>query len=205
MTNRKLSIIAGISYLVIFLTAIYANFFSLEKIIGNPEIIFLGDTFFIKLGAFAFLVAGIFDVVVAWSLYEIYKNNTLSTLSTYFRIIHATLMGGAVFALIAVFSSTTSSEVLLHIDTFNNLWLIGLLFFGVHLIILGLILKNKIKIIPFILGLAGVMYIVDTGAHFLISNYEIYSQMFLMAVAISSIIGEMSFAIWLLYKGGKDN
>ena len=44
----------------------------------------------------------------------------------------------------------------------------------------------------------------DTAAHFLIPNYEDYSDLFLALVAIPSILGEMSLAVWLLVKGGKN-
>ena len=47
------------------------------------------------------------------------------------------------------------------------------------------------------------MYIVDTVANFLISNYSDYASVFLILIAIPSIIGEMSFALWLLIKGGR--
>lgn len=47
-------------------------------------------------------------------------------------------------------------------------------------------------------------YMIDTGAHFLLSNYDGYGSIFLALVAIPSIIGEMSLAVWLLVKGGKN-
>ena len=47
------------------------------------------------------------------------------------------------------------------------------------------------------------MYMVDTVAHFSLSSYAEYSDVFLALVAIPSILGEMAFAIWLLLKGGK--
>jgi len=47
------------------------------------------------------------------------------------------------------------------------------------------------------------MYVVDTSAHIMLPNYSNYSSIFLALVAIPSIIGEMSFAVWLLIKGGK--
>ena len=43
----------------------------------------------------------------------------------------------------------------------------------------------------------------DTLAHFLLSNYSDYAAIFLLLVAVPSILGEMSFALWLLIKGGK--
>ena len=73
--------------------------------------------------------------------------------------------------------------------------------FGIHILLL-----SKIAIIPRIikvfLAIAGVMYIVDTIAHFSLSNYSDFASVFLILVAIPSIFGEMSFALWLLIKGG---
>ena len=47
------------------------------------------------------------------------------------------------------------------------------------------------------------MYVVDTIAPFLLSNYSDLAPVFLLLVAIPSILGEMSFALFLLFKGGK--
>jgi len=55
----------------------------------------------------------------------------------------------------------------------------------------------------FFIILAGAMYLLDTAAHFLLANYDEYSSIFLALVAIPSVIGEMSFSVWLLVKGGK--
>lgn len=203
LNHRKLSIIAGVSYLAIFFSAIYANFFALELLINNPVEAVSNNSFHISLGAVAFLVAAVFDVIVAWALYHIYKDNILSTLSTYFRIIHAAIMAAAVVFLLDTITLTDSSSILNKVEQFNNLWLIGLFFFGFHLILLGKIVK-EVKIIPNILVLAGVMYILDTGAHFLFANYDVYADVFLMMVAVPAILGEMSFSLWLLFTGFKN-
>ncbi|XKT74814.1 MAG: DUF4386 domain-containing protein [Patescibacteria group bacterium UBA2163] len=202
MNQRTLSIIAGVSYLVIFFLAIYANFFVLDAILQDPLGTIEQNSMHVRFGALAFLVAAVFDVIVAWALYELYKGNILSRLSTYFRIIHAVIMGVAVFALPLTLTLTADEAILNQVTIFNTMWLIGLFFFGVHLILLGRIVKH-IRIIPWILMLAGVMYIVDTGAHFLLPHYETYADLFLMAVAIPAIFGEMSFSLWLLFKGEK--
>jgi hypothetical protein len=117
-------------------------------------------------------------------------------------MMHAAIMGVAVFALPVTLQLTSGQEILQQAHIFNTIWLIGLFFFGIHLVLLGRII-GKPKIIAAFLVIAGIMYMVDTGAHFLLKNYEDYSSVFLAFVAIPSIIGEMSFAIWLLIKGGK--
>jgi hypothetical protein len=48
------------------------------------------------------------------------------------------------------------------------------------------------------------MYMVDTTAHFVLPDYDAYADVFLALVAIPSIVGEMSLAVWLLVRGGKE-
>ncbi len=202
MKPRTLSIIAGISYLVIFFAAIFANFFVLESILKDPLTTIQENHVIVRFGIIAFLITVVFDVVVAWALYELYKENILTVLSTLFRMMHAAIMGVAVFALPIALSSTTGQEILRQVNIFNTTWLIGLFFFGIHLILLGRILK-KPRFITVSLIIAGIMYMADTGAHFLLDNYDDYSSIFLVLVAVPSIFGEMALSIWLLVKGGK--
>ncbi|MBS4057731.1 MAG: DUF4386 domain-containing protein [Bacteroidales bacterium] len=202
MKPRTLSIIAGVSYLIIFFAAIFANFFVLESILKDPLTTIQENHVIVRFGILAFLITVVFDVVVAWALFELYKINILSGLSTLFRMMHAAIMGVAIFALPIAIGSNTGQEILKQVDNFNIIWLIGLFFFGIHLILLGIII-GKPKIIAVFLVIAGIMYMVDTSAHFLLQNYDEYGSIFLALVAIPSIVGEMSLAIWLLIKGGK--
>lgn len=202
MKPRKLSRIAGASYLVIFFAAIFANFFVLEAILATPVETVTENHQMVRFGIVAFLLTVVFDVVVAWALFELYRDHPLSGLSTYFRMMHAAIMGVAIFALPMALESTDEIEILRQVDIFNVIWLIGLFFFGIHLILLGRIIE-KPRIIAFFLVLAGSVYMIDTIAHFTLSNYDDYASLFLALVAIPSVIGEMSLAIWLLVKGGK--
>lgn len=203
MNPRHLSRIAGISYVIIFFAAIFANFFVLEKLLETPVETVRQNQVMVRLGILAFLLTVVFDVIVAWALYELYKKHPLSGLSTSFRMMHAAIMGVAIFALPMALTSTTESEILAIADTFNIIWLIGLFFFGIHLILLGRIVKTP-RVIAFFLMVAGVMYMMDTTAHFLLADYNSYKTLFLALVAIPSIVGEMSFAVWLLLKGGRN-
>ena len=203
MNSRTISKIAGFSYLIIFFSAIFANFFVLESILNNPLETIQKESIMVRFGIIAFLITVVFDVVVAWALYEVYKTHPLSRLSTYFRMMHAAIMGVAIFALPMTLTLTSELEILEQVEIFNTIWLIGLFFFGIHLILLGKIIV-KPKLIALVLLLAGIMYMVDTSAHFLMTNYKEYSSVFLALVAIPSVVGEMSFAFWLLIKGSKN-
>lgn len=204
MNTQKLYLTIGLSYLAIFFLAIFANFFALDLILNNPIQAVIEKGSIIRFGAVAFMFAALFDIVVAWALYELYKENILSRLSTYLRLVHAVLMGGAVFALMMVFNFNTEIEIVRQVDIFNYIWLTGLFFFGFHLILLTKIIKLP-KFISVFLCLAGLMYIFDTVAHFVLFNYESYAEILLLLVAVPSILGEMALGLWFLLKGLKKN
>ena len=189
--------------MIIFLAAIFANFGVIENIGDDPLLFIENNTLLFKLGIVAFLVTVVFDVVVAWALQELYKNQTLSLLSTFFRLSHAIIMGIAIFKLLEVLDFNSNEEILINLKAFNRIWLIGLLFFGIHLILLGRIAKAN-TFIKWFLILAGVCYMLDTLAYFILPNYEDVASVFLILVATTSIIGEMSFAFWLITEHGKE-
>lgn len=204
MNSRTLAKIAGSSYLIIFFAAIFANFMALEALSNNPLETIQQHAYMVRLGIMAFLITVVFDVVVAWALKLLYKEHPLTGLSTYFRMMHAAIMGVAVFALPMTLNLDNDADIINQVTLFNTIWLIGLFFFGIHLILLAKII-GKPKLIAFFLVAAGIMYMVDTSAHFLMPNYDDYSDLFLALVAVPSIVGEMSFAIWLLLKGAKND
>jgi len=203
MNKRSLAVAAGLSYVVIFLAAIFGNFFVVEALLEDPLSTIQDSQLMVRLGILAFLITVVFDVVVAWALYELYRDNLLSGLSTLFRMMHASIMGVAVFALVVSLTASSGEEVLVQVDIFNIIWLIGLFFFGIHLILLARIVPTP-RVITVFLTIAGLMYMIDTSAHFLLADYDNYRSIFLALVAIPSVIGEMSFAVWLLIKEGKD-
>lgn len=197
MSQRSLSLIAGSGYLLIFFAAIFGNFLALESLTKAPLATVLEQPALVRAGIVAFLVTVVFDVVVAWALFELFKSHPLSGLSMLFRMMHAAIMGVAIYALPPVLQSTNEGDILSHVQDFNTIWLIGLFFFGIHLILLGSILRQP-RFIAAFLVLAGTMYMIDTVAHFALASYADYESAFLIAVAIPSIVGEMSLAIWLL-------
>jgi len=204
LSARTLALVVGGSYWIIFFSAIFANFFVIEVLISDPVVTIQQNHLLVRAGIIAFMITVVFDVIVAWALYELFKEHFLSLLSMLFRMMHAVIMGVAIFALPAVLGLNSSEEILKQIDIFNTVWLVGLFFFGIHIILLGKII-SKPKIIMFFLIFAGIMYMVDTTAHFMLPDYDVYASIFLLLVAIPSVLGEMSLATWLLLKGGKSS
>ncbi len=202
MSNRTLSLIAGLSYWVIFFAAIFANFMVLEQIKADPVGTITGQHMMVRAGILAFLVTVVFDVVVAWALYVLFENHPLSLPSMLFRMMHAAIMAVAVFALPLAMEQDSSEMILHQVHLFETIWLIGLFFFGLHLVLLARILGRP-RFIAIFLAIAGIMYAVDTAAHFVLPDYDRYAEIFLMLVAVPSMLGEMALAVWLLLRGGR--
>jgi uncharacterized protein DUF4386 len=97
--------------------------------------------------------------------------------------------------------------VLLFVGAYDYGWAIGLVCFGIHLILLGF-LALRSDYVPSILGVllavAGLGYLVDSLARFVLPNYEDYRNLFMVLVAAPAIPGEFSLTGWLLLRGGKE-
>jgi hypothetical protein len=223
---KQLAIFAGFGYLVIFITGIFSNFFVLENLVVPGEAattvnnIVDRDMMF-RIGILSFIIMVFFDVVLAWALYIILKpvNKDLSLLSGWLRLVNSIIFGIALYNLFSVLQLLSGAhyleaietghlqaQVMLLLDTFNNTWLIGLIFFGLHLFLLGyLIVKSSYipKIIGILLMVAAAGYLIDSFANFLLPDYENYKNIFMLIVVVPGIIGELSLTFWLLLRGGR--
>ncbi len=225
---RKISLVAGIGYLVIFVTGIFANFFILEKLVAHDN---AGLTLknitehaaLFRLGIMTFIIMVLFDLVLTWALYVLLRpvNRDLSLFMAWFRLVNCAVFGVALFHLFDVLELTGESAYLTMISTeyieaevmramsaFNYTWLLGLLFFGIHLLALGaLVLQSGFipRFIGYLLFLAGAGYLADSFAQFLMTNYADYQNLLMMIVVVPGVVGELSFTIWLLLKGGRNH
>lgn len=215
---------AGIGYVAIFFLAIYANFFVLEGVTGSgdaaeaAEAIADQPTLF-RSGAVAFLVVFVVDVVVAWALYVLFApvDRGISLLSAWFRLVYTVFLGaGLTFWLLAdqiaegaesSFDDGQRAELVgLMLDAFDITWLVGLVAFGGHLILMAWLLWRSRwapRVLGAVLAVAGAAYIVDTVARATLTTYDDYATAFLIMVAVPSVLGELSLTVWLLVRGGR--
>jgi hypothetical protein len=223
---NKISKIAGAGYLIIFISGIFANFFVLEGLVvpGDAKATvanIAANTQQFRIGILSFIVMVIFDVVVSWALYLLLKpvNKDLSLLAAWLRLVNATIFGVALYHLLNVLHFTSGgyslaifdagqlqAQVMLSFDAFNTTWLVGLVFFGLHLFFLGyLILKSSYlpSVIGVLLMVASVGYLTDSFANFLMPGYTAYKTIFMTIVIVPGVIGELSLAMWLLIKGAR--
>lgn len=225
-SQRSAALIAGIGYVILFVLGIFSNFIvrtglvdandaaATFESIANSEILF-------RLGLVSFLIVFIVDIIVAWALYIVFRavNRHVSLVAAWFRIVYTVFLGVAVIFLFLILELVSGAEFLnvfdqgqleaqvtLAAEAFNYTWLIGLASFGVHLILIGYLLVTSRwapRAIGIVVAAAGAAYIVDTLAYGLLPNYADYANVFLVMVAVPSVIGEFAFTLWLLLRGGK--
>ncbi len=203
-------------YLAVFVLAIFANFLALAPVLqpgdpaGTAAALRDSETSF-RLGAVGFLGIFVIDVIIAWALWVLFRpvHRDLSLLAAWLRLTYTVVLGAALgFLYAALWLSATPDAlgdghdyaILLALQTFDFTWVAGLAAFGAHLVLLGvLLLKARgLRWIAWFLLAAGAAYVVDTVAHLALADYEASANLFLAIVAVPSIIGEMSFAVWLL-------
>lgn len=219
--RRRAARIAGVSYLAMFLLAIFANFVVREGMIepGSPAATVANITESIglfRLGLVAFLAIFVLDVVIAWALHIVFRdvNRDVSLAAAWFRIVYTVLLGVALMSFFDVLellggsgflgtltADQVKTQTMLSLSSFESAWLIGLVAFGFHLVLLGgLIVRSGLvsKILGYTLVVAGVAYVADTLARGLLSDYAAVEGLFLALVAVPSMVGEGWIGLWLL-------
>lgn len=225
-TPRRAALVAGAGYVAIFVLAVFGNFVVIEGLIESGDAaataanILESESMF-RAGLVAFAIVFVVDVFVAWALYILFRDlsRDLSLLTAWFRLVYTVFLGVALiffFVALQLLSGDdyltafgpgqVDAHVLLAVDAFNYAWLVGLVCFGVHLILLGYLAIRSgwtAKALGYVLMVAGAAYIIDTLARAVIVDYADVENLFLAIVAIPSVIGELWFTVWLLRRGGK--
>lgn len=214
---RRVARLAGASYLSMFVLAIAANFVVLEGLVveGDP----LATTANIadspglmRAGILAFLVIVLLDITLASALRVVFRsvNRHLSTVMAWFRLVYSVMLGLAVVFLVQALVAATASpssvdaqavQTMQAIDSFQTIWMLGLSLFGVHLVLLGVLVAASgfaPRVLGFVLVIAGLAYVADTVAHLTLADYSAVSALFLVLVAVPSMIAEGWLGVWLL-------
>ena len=142
----------------------------------------------------------------------------LSLVAAWSRLVYTAFLGVAVIfffqglqlldgtGLGAIPADERAAQALVAFETFNSTWLIGLLAFGLHLILTGaIILRSGIapRGLAVVLVVAGLAYVIDTGAHTLLADYAEYADAFTAMVAVPAVLAEGWFGLWLLLRAGR--
>jgi len=214
---RQAALIAGFSYLLGPVT--YAEFSIYPKLVIPGNIEQTVQNLGAHQGLFAvailcYLVEFIEDIVIAWALYVLLVpvNRALSLLTAWFRLMYTAIAFFGMLKLVTVFQLVSTPDYLaafgagpLHaqiqllLGTFRDDWSIGLVLFGIHLVLLGYLIYRS-GYIPRLLGILlvvdGLGWVIDSLQPYLYPNAQL-KYLFL------TFFGEIFLMLWLLIRGWK--
>jgi hypothetical protein len=216
---RGAAILAGAALLAMGFLTPFAEFFVFPKLIVRGDIeqtvlnIRSNPALFLA-GAFANLTTYVLDVIVAWALWVLLTpvNRSLSLLTAWFRLIYTAIALFGPLKLLtayrlldtsdsvaAVGSAKSYDQIELLLESSRYEWGIGLVLFGIHLILLGYLVYRS-NFIPRTLGVllvvAGMGYIVLNLGPYLYPTVDV-GWLFI------TFLGEVIFIFWLLIRGWK--
>lgn len=174
-TNRtsvgKAALIAGLGLLIMAIAAPFAELYVYPQLVIRENAMetvqnILANKTLFNSAIMGYLIAFLCDVLVAWALYLFLKpvDENLSLLTAWFRLIYTVIALVALLNLVTVsglLSAPSSlaqsqpdqlyAQVMLLLTTFRSHWYFGLLFFGIHLALLGYLVFRS-NYIPKIMG-----------------------------------------------------
>ncbi len=142
---RQAAIVAGLGLLLMFLPAVFMNFFVLGSLIVPGDAAetannIMANELQFRIGICSFIIVIILDVLVAWAFYVFLKpvNKSLSLLAAWFRLLYTVVFGLALLYLVTVLrllsdadyltvfgTDQLHAQVMLSLNAFSDGWAIG--------------------------------------------------------------------------------
>ncbi|WP_277585125.1 DUF4386 domain-containing protein [Psychrobacillus antarcticus] len=220
MSLRKAAIISGISLIIMAIVAGFSYGYAHSSLVVPGDISttyqnIASSILLFKAEIVGWVVILILDVIVAWSFYIFLKpvNQELALLASWLRLTYAAILGIAILNLVFVLllsndaslANQLQADITLYLEAFEVIWSVGLIVFGLHLLVVGWIAFQSSsipKIISSLLVIAAIGYMVIHLGKTLLIEQNIIATMELI-FNIPMIAGELGFGLWLLFKGGK--
>src|SRR4051794_15053726 len=201
-TLRRASLTAGVGLALMAVLAGFAVFGAIAAQITPGDAARTAQDIAASQGVFRLGIAGllvvvILDVIVAAALYILFApvNRMAAIMAAGFRITYAAVYLVAIAQLvIAVNLLGNPEQALLAVNTYDTIWRVGLILFGVHLLLVGA-LAYRSGFIPNIFGIllviAGAGYLADGFGAVLVQDYPI-------SIGAFTFVGEIALIFWLL-------
>lgn len=215
---KRISLMTGVSLLIMAVIAPIALFMGLNPVYVTND---AAQTLNNLLGAnnplgwigVLFIVTVLLDVFISWGVYMIFKgeNQPLAVLTAWIRLLYSGILSMATVPMfmaskmvqtVPTMNGQTDTQqvavqVLQQLDTFKMTWDVGLVLFGVHLVLLGVLIfrsRQFNKILGILVSLAGSAYFIDSLGKFLVTDYG-------LSLASYLFFGEVLFIGWLIWRG----
>ena len=213
MKNKAAAKITGYSIIIMALLAAFAFGYAYPKIcdltdksltltsLRENEILYI-------LMVSSIILILIIDFLISYTLYIYFKGIDIffSLMACALRLSYSIIFGFAIFFLIKNLSLTTyiNDLIFYNFQQFEIIWSLGLIFFGVHLFIVGLlmILHSDIPSILWVVTFIGSLSYMVVHFMKIISIDSQFSFSLESILALPMALAEIGLAIWLILKGG---
>ena len=202
---RTASVTAGLALALMTVVAPLSVFGAIDTLITPGDAAQTAQNIADSQSLFRWGIAGlilvvILDIVVAVALLTLFRpvNRSISIMAASFRIAYAAVYLVAIIQLVLALGLLGDPAVAMRaIDAYNTIWLVGLVLFGVHLLLIGYLAYRSgymAKVFGILLVVAGLGYIADGFGAVLVPGYALDIGRF-------TFVGEVALIFWLLIKG----
>lgn len=206
--TRKARLIIGWSIILMGVLAGYAMGAVLTPLVdvNNAELTntnILANKGLFLTGVISWVLILICDLLTSYGVIVLFKsvNEELAKLSGWLRIIYSSILAAAIYNLIGAYIYTNEASV--YLESFFGIWSLGLIIFGLHLMVLAYLFCNKQVwhiLICSMLMLAGIGYFVIHFGDNVINNFGETKALLESIFMAPMILGEIGLAIYLLVK-----
>lgn len=214
MNKRKTAVITGSSLLLMAIVAGFSFGYAYPIFDAPAQGEFLKDNLLQNRGLYQGMLAGILviiilDFIVSFTLYKYFEDDhkRMSIISGVIRAIYTLIFGIATYYLTENLNTNelTNQIASSNFQQFQTLWNSGLVVFGFHIVLIGILMKLHLKIpkiLWYITLIAGISYVLTSLLTLKSPDSDMVKNV-VMILALPMTIGEVGLAIWLLLKGGK--
>lgn len=155
----------------------------------------------------ALVVVLLLDAVVAYAVYTAFKtlNRTVAQAAAWLRAGYTVVLGVALsFLFLNTSPGLNGEEVLANLEAFQGIWSAGLVLFGAHVWLLGVLLRDAGAgrwLVVLVHG-AGASYVLVHLLKLLLPTAD-WVDLLEMTLAAPMALGELAFAVWMLAKPGR--
>ena len=167
----------------------------------------------LRIGIATWLMTMVIDVFIAWLLFELFVSISprLAALIAIFRIAFVAVHSSGLANLMSVspYIGQSAGEgnaeaVLRLMEVYENEFMVALVLFGIHLVLVGtLVVRTGMvpRVIGILLILAGLAYFLDSMALAVLPFGHWLKDATNVFVTVAAVLGELSFLFWLLIFG----
>ncbi|BCB05218.1 DUF4386 domain-containing protein [Bacillus sp. KH172YL63] len=216
--QHKSAAVAGVSLLIMTVAAFFSYGFVHSSLVvaGDGEAtlrnIQAGSVWF-GMEIVGWVVIVITDLVVAWCLVLFLKpfDRVGAWIGGGLRLVYTVVLAIAVSHLAVAGRAAgnpdgTAVEVMGSIAAFEDVWSLGLILFGFHLMVVGYVAVRTgyiPKPVSILLILAGFGYTLIHGIYTFMPSLESVTHLLELILMAPMFVGEIGFGIWLLVRGRK--